>query len=299
MRVARAHPAKPSAGHRLTVLAVVLAMASAVLVLTAGAAFAHHAILSGEATCNADGTWNVAWSARNSQAIEGRYMLVRAVSVSSGSLDGIVANDSYEGVVDASHPDASEGGGTVIPPDGTIVQFTTSSLPNSVASVTLTMTSYWNYPEGDGFEVVTTYNGPLTVARPDGCADTRPGHITVVKSTTGDTAPPGPFTFLVNQDGTTVASITVPANGSAMSDELEPGTYTLVEVGGAPAVTIAPNPVTVPANSTVTVTATNDYPSIGTNEPPLIVLTAPPVVRLTAPAPAPPPPVAVSGRFTG
>src|SRR5207244_11013255 len=199
---------------------------------------------------------------------------------------GIAANASYEGVVDASHPDASEGGGTVIPPDGTIVHFSTSNLPNSVASVTLTVTSYWNYPEGDGFEVITTYNGPLTVARPDGCVDTRPGHITVVKSTTGDTAPPGPFTFLVTQNDTTVGSITVPANGTATSGDLAPETYTLYEVDGAPGATIVPNPVTVPANTTVTVTATNDYPSIGTG-PPIIVLTAPPVVRLTAPAPQP------------
>jgi len=298
MWVARAHPTKPSVGRRLVVLGVVLAMASVVLVLTAGAAFAHHAILTGDATCNPDGTWSVAWSAGNSQTMAGRYMLVRAVSVSDGSLDGIAANGSYEGVVDAAHPDASEGGGTVISPDGTIVHFSTSNLLNSLASVTLTMTSYWNYPEGDGFEVITTYNGPLTVARPDGCVDTRPGHITVVKSTTGDTAPPGPFTFLVTQNDTTVGSITVPANGTATSGDLAPGTYTLVEVDGSPSATIVPNPVTVPANATVTVAATNDYPSIGT--PPVIVLTAPPVVRLTAPPAAQAPaPIAVSGRLTG
>jgi hypothetical protein len=299
LKISRAHPAKRTAWRRFIVLGVVLSMASVVLVLTAGAAFAHHANFTGETICNPDGTWTVNWGADNSQTLPGRYMLVRAVSVSQGSLEGIAANGSYEGVVDATHPDASEGGGTVIPPDGTVVHFSTPDLPNAVSAVTLTMTSYWNYPEGDGFAVVTTYNGPFTVARPEGCVDTRPGHITVAKWTTGDTAPAGPFTFLVNQDGTTVDTITVPANGTATSADLAPGTYTLVEVDGAPGATITPNPVEVPANTTVTVTATNPYPNRPT-PPPIIVLTEPPVVRtLTPPAPPPPPPVAVTSRFTG
>ncbi|MDQ1429474.1 MAG: hypothetical protein QOF40_76 [Actinomycetota bacterium] len=297
MNVSRTHPAKPTPWRRFVILGVVLSMASVALVLTAGAAFAHHAIFTGETVCNPDGTWTVDWGASNSQTLPGRYMLVRSVQTSEGSVVGIQANGSYFGVVDATHPDASEGGGTVVPPDGTAVHFSTPDLPNSVASVTLAMVSYWHYPDGDGFAEFTTYNEGFTVNRPESCVDTRPGHITVAKATTGDTAPPGPFTFLVNRDGTTVTTITVPANGTGTSGDLEPGTYTLVEVGGAPGATITPNPVEVPANTTVTVAATNPYPN--RPQPPIVVEVIPPVVRTVTPPPAPAPPVTVSGRFTG
>jgi Prealbumin-like fold domain len=289
LKVPRSRLATHPVLRRFAVLGVVLSLALLALVTTASSAFAHHAEFTGDAVCHPDGTWSINWSVTNSQGVPGRYMLVRAVSVSAGTLEGIEANETYEGVVDATHPNAAEGGGTVIPPDLTPVFFSTPDVPSSVDSVTLNMTSYWNYPEGDGFEIVTKYNDPFTVARPEGCVDSRPGHITVVKTTTGSTAPPGPFTFLVKLGDTTVGSIAVAANGSATSGDLEPGTYTLVEVDAPDGATITPNPVDVPANTTVTVTATNTYPTVEA---------APPVVRTVAVA-APAPAIAAEGRFTG
>ena len=115
--------------------------------------------------------------------------------------------------------------------------------------------------------------------------------ITVVKSTTGDTAPAGPFVFRVNQDNTTVTTITVPKNGSATSGDLAPGTYTLVELDGPAGATIVPNPVTVDANTTVTVHATNTYPDDPTPVPPVIQVS--PAEAVAAPA------VIVAPQFTG
>jgi hypothetical protein len=299
LKIIRVHPAASTARRRVLVLGVVLSLASLMFVVSASSAFAWHASLSGDAVCEPDGTWTVNWSASNSQTDPGQYMLVRAASVSDGSLVGIEANGTYDGVVDATHPNATEGGGTVIAPDGSTVQFSTPNLPNSVTSVTVTVTGYWHFIDGDGHDFVTTEDASFTVDRPGCCVDTRPGHIEVAKSTTGDTAPPGPFTFLIQRDDVTVGSISVPANGTGTSGDLAPGTYTLVEVDAPPGATIAPNPVVVPANTTVTVTATNPYP-----DAPPTVLVAPPVVLIQAP-PAPPPvpvapvPVPATGRFTG
>jgi uncharacterized surface anchored protein len=279
--------------RRAAAVGVVVATVAAALALAAGTAFAHHPVLSGETTCNADGTWNVAWEALNPHDEAVQYMLVRAVSVSAGTLEGITANATYTGVVNASHPDASEGGGTIAPPSGGgRIHFSTPNLPNSVASVTLNLTGYWHYPDGNGGFVTAENPGdPATVTRPEGCTDTRPGHITVVKSTTGDTAPAGPFTFRVNQDNTTVTTITVPKNGSATSGDLAPGTYTLVELDAPTGATIVPNPVTVDANTTVTVHATNTYPDGPAPVPPVIQVS--PAEAAAAPA------VIVAPQFTG
>jgi hypothetical protein len=242
------------------VLSLVVILIS--IVFSAGPASAHDVILRLDGTtCEAaDGTWTVHWEAVNNQQEPERYMLVRAASVTDGTLTRIVANPTYTGIVDADHPDASEGGGTIFPPSGFgPLHFDTTGIPDSTTSVTLTMTGYWHYPSPDG-PVEVTVTESLTVDKPADCIDTRPGHIEIHKSTSGGTAPAGPFVFDIASDGTTVASVTVPANGSALSADLPPGTYTLSERNGAPTSTITPNPVTINPGATVVVTAANTYP---------------------------------------
>src|SRR5205085_543821 len=105
---------------------------------------------------------------------------------------GISANATYTGVVSAAHPDSSEGGGTIVPPSNFgPYKFSTPDLPNSVASVTLNLTGYWHFTDDQGTIEQTTAAEPLTVERPPGCVDTRPGSITIVKTTSGTAAPAG------------------------------------------------------------------------------------------------------------
>jgi Bacterial Ig-like domain (group 3) len=148
---------------------VMVVVVSFFIVLSAGVAFAHHPILSGETSCNPDGTWNVTWTVQNSESSSARYMLVRSDSVSAGSIAGVNANASYAGVVNASHPDGTEGGGTIVAPGGQVSP-TTSNLAHDVESVTLNLTGFWRYPTGpDTFNTVTTAAAPATVDRPADC----------------------------------------------------------------------------------------------------------------------------------
>jgi hypothetical protein len=256
------------------VLATVIALTA--LLLSAAPASAHDVILHAETSCQTNGTWTVNWEVINNQPELDHYMLVRAAAVDQGTLVGITANPSYTGIVDANHPDASQGGGTIVPPSGFGgIEFTSPGLPASQGSVTLTMTGFWSYPTPNGvFSVEITE--VLTVDRPPECVDSRLGRIEVHKSSTGTSAPAGPFVFEVVQNDVVVTTISVPANGSAVSAEIPPGTYTLVEVQAPPAAVISPNPVTVAPAATVVVTAVNPYPDVPL--PPVLVEAQPPVV---------------------
>ena len=161
---------------RAAAVGVVVATVAATLAFAAGTAFAHTPVLSGETTCNTDGTWNVAWEALNPRDSLVEYMLVRAVSVSAGTLEGVSANATYTGVVNASHPDATEGGGTIAPPSGFgRIHFSTPNLANSVASVTLNLTGYWHYPDGSGgFVTAENPAEPVTATRPEACTPVNP-----------------------------------------------------------------------------------------------------------------------------
>jgi Prealbumin-like fold domain len=265
------------------VLAVVAALLSTVL--TTAPASAHEVLLSAETSCQVDGTWTVSWHVDNSEAGANEFMLVRAVSVTDGTLVGIEANGTYDWIVDAAHPDASEGGGSIVAPDGAPgLTFTTPGLSASVPSVTLSLTGFWKYMAPFGL-YAQTVTQQLSIDRPADCVDHRPGQIQIHKSTTGATAPSGPFVFDVTQSGQVVTTITVPANGTGTSGDLAPGVYSLVEENAPATSSITPNPVTVPANGVVVVDAVNTYPdSVDVGG---IVVTAPAT------------PVTVSPTFTG
>jgi hypothetical protein len=277
------------------VLATVLALTA--LVLTAAPASAHDIGLAGQTSCQTDGTWTVNWSLINF-GDGSHYMLVRSAGVDQGTLAGITSNPSYNGIVDAAQPDASQGGGTIVPPGSSGgVAFSSPGLPASQAAVTLTVTGFWNFdtPSGpvsdQGTEVVT-------VDRPPDCVVSEAGRIEIDKSTTGTSAPAGPFVFQVVQNNAVVTTVTVPANGSALSADLPPGTYSLEELSAPANAKISPNPVTVAPAATVVVTAVNTYPDV---PPPVVVEAQPPVVvEAQPPVVLPPAPVVVTGpQFTG
>jgi len=295
-RSARAGRARHLATHRRSkpfvgiVLTTILSLAA--LVLSAAPASAHDVFLSGQTSCQVDGTWTVNWEAINNQPEPDHYMLVRAASVDAGPLQGVVANPTYQGIVDANHPDASQGGGTIVPPSGFgPLEFSSPGIPASQASITLTFTGFWSYPTPTGVTSVEVTES-LTVDRPPECVDTRPGRIQIHKSVAGDGAPPGPFQFEVHgADSSVVTTVAVPANGDAVSVDIPPGVYTLVELNAPPGATITPNPVVVAPSATAVVQAVNTYAT-----PPIEVEATPPVV-LAPSQPATP----VSGglRFTG
>ena len=142
----RSRTARPAIG---VVLATVLALTA--LVLTAAPASAHDIDLAGLASCQTDGTWTVNWTLINFGDGSDHYMLVRSAGVDQGTLAGITSNPSYNGTVDAAHPDASQGGGTIVSPGSSGgVAFSSPGLPASQAAVTLTVTGFWNFDTPSG-----------------------------------------------------------------------------------------------------------------------------------------------------
>ena len=98
------------------------------LVMVAPSAFAHHPIVSGTSSCLDDGSYKVNWTIANSESTAGRYMLIKAFSVTSspanqtGTTTGLVANGSYTGLVTASTPTT----GTIVAPGGNVGAITTN-----------------------------------------------------------------------------------------------------------------------------------------------------------------------------
>ena len=79
------------------------------LVMVAPSAFAHHPVVSGVSSCLDDGNYKVTWTVANSETTPGRYMLLRAFSVTSspanqtGTTTGLVANEELQSR-GGSHP---------------------------------------------------------------------------------------------------------------------------------------------------------------------------------------------------
>lgn len=89
-----------------------------------GTALAHHATVTGRATCNDDGTWKIAWNVANSE--DNKYMFITAVSTGSGTT----------ALGDFSPNPVGFSGSATGP---------TTAIPGNVSSVTLTVTVEWYY----------------------------------------------------------------------------------------------------------------------------------------------------------
>lgn len=138
-----ARPRRHRRGGRRVALGLVATIGLlAGLVGLAPAASAHEPLLSGTATCQANGTFTVAWSVRNSETASTRYMLVRAFTApASGTTTGLTADPAYNGLVKATYA----GPGTLVAP-GASVPATTSGIPGTTTgSVSLSVTGYWSY----------------------------------------------------------------------------------------------------------------------------------------------------------
>ena len=194
----------------------IAAATSLVLALLAGlvgfapSAFAHHPIVAGTSTCQDDGKYTVQWTVSNSESAAGRYMLIKAFSVTphgaspsapvanvvanavdpAGVTTGLTANGSYTGVVSAGNP----AGATVVPPSGT-VPATTIDIPAGVTSITMSITGYWHYSTGNGNFNEVTQTAEATVDLSKVCN----GSLKIKKSVVGQTAP-ADATYTVTYD---------------------------------------------------------------------------------------------------
>ena len=123
---------------------LILAALLAILVATVGglsvitSAFAHHATVTGKATCAAtDGTFTVNWEVENSQA--DKWMHIDSVSVDAGTTPTISPDPVTKNV-------GNGGVGTG-----------TSTVSAGTASVTLTVNVHWTTNQDDtGTRVPTT-----------------------------------------------------------------------------------------------------------------------------------------------
>ena len=142
----------------LTAFLAVLAATLGGLALI-GTAFAHTAVVTGIATCNADGTWNIAWTVNNDET-SGRATY-GTVALSNISVDS--------GTPPTLSPLTLQVFGTTgyVPATGT-----QSNIPGSATSVTLKVTGTWS----DG----QVYTDQGTVSFPSNCSK-----ITVKKVVTG------------------------------------------------------------------------------------------------------------------
>ncbi|HEY5156087.1 MAG TPA: DUF5979 domain-containing protein, partial [Acidimicrobiales bacterium] len=216
--------------------------------------------MAGTSSCQDNGKYTVNWTISNSESSAGRYMLVKAFSVTpnDGTTSGLTANGSYTGVVSAGNP----AGATVVAPSGT-VPATTVDIPANVTSITLSITGYWHYSTGNGTFNEVTQQAQATVDLSKVCN----GSLKITKTVTGQTAPPD-ATYTVSYDNGkgTSGQVQIKGGETKTVTGLPYGSYTLAEVGNPPndQATITPNPAVVNVEvPQATINVKNAFPDKG------------------------------------